>query len=226
MPIGFLVQLLEAIMEENTATSTTKMATESSVSRVAQSDIHRQDDSTRQRGFRKPSVGMLPTAFITCTHTLVQSTSGNKLLLTNKSIRNGYVPCTCIGVQLPFNFVSVPDTQLEALENAYAKRAEEESQRYHQSLEDRLTEYQRDLEARYKEQLDTEMSLFQTKELAKTRLEERERYQQEALREKEEAQLKLQRKLDELRRSELQLKEQYCKKEQVWNSANPVLYFY
>ena len=70
------------------------------------------------------------------------------------------------------------------------------------------------------------MSLFKTKELAKTRLEERERYQQEALREKEETQLKLQRKLDELRRSELQLKEQYCKKEQVWNSVNPVLHCY
>lgn len=109
----------------------------------------------------------------------------------------------------------IPGTQLEALENAYAKKAEEESQRYHQSIEDRLSEYQRDLDARYKEQLKTEMSLFQVRELAKARLEEREKCREEAAREKEEGHLKLQRKLNELRRSELQLKEQYCKKEQV-----------
>lgn len=110
-------------------------------------------------------------------------------------------------------------TQLQALENAYARKAEEETQKYQQSLDDRLSEYQRDLEARYKKQLETEMNLFQTKELVKARLEERERYQREALKEREEAQQKHQHRLDDLRRNELQLKERYCKKEQVSRSS-------
>ena len=59
------------------------------------------------------------------------------------------------------------------------------------------------------------MNLFRTKELVKARLEEREKYQSEALKEREEAQHKHQQRLDDLRRSELQLKERYCKKEQV-----------
>ena len=106
-------------------------------------------------------------------------------------------------------------TQLQALENAYARKAEEETQKYQKSLEDRLSEYQRDLEARYKTQLETEMNLFRSRELVKARLEEREKYQREILREKEEAQLKHQQKMDDLRRSELQMKERYCRKEQV-----------
>ncbi len=59
------------------------------------------------------------------------------------------------------------------------------------------------------------MNLFRTKELVKARLEEREQYQKEALKEREEAQRKHQQRLDDLRRSELQLKERYCIKEQV-----------
>ena len=134
-------------------------------------------------------------------------------------LRDGCAVCH----KLLLHFVSIPGTQLEALESAYARKAEEESQRYHQSIEDRLSEYQRDLEARYKEQLKTEMSLFQVKEVAKARQEEREKCRQEAAREKEEAHLKLQRKLDELRRNELQLKEQYCRKEQVGQSTLGIL---
>ena len=59
------------------------------------------------------------------------------------------------------------------------------------------------------------MNLFRTKELVKARLEEREKYQKEVLKEREEAQYKHQQRLDDLRRNELQLKERYCKKEQV-----------
>ena len=115
---------------------------------------------------------------------------------------------------------SSPATQLQALENAYTRKVEEETRKYQQSREDQLSEYQRDLEARYKKQLETEMNLFRTKELVKARLEEREKYQKEVLREKEEAQQKYQRRLDDLRRSELQLKERYCKKEQVMQTAS------
>ena len=64
------------------------------------------------------------------------------------------------------------------------------------------------------------MNLFQTKELVKARLEEREKYQREILREKEEAQQKHQQRLDDLRRSELQLKERYCKREQVMQASS------
>ena len=49
----------------------------------------------------------------------------------------------------------------------------------------------------------------------KARLEEREKYQREILREREESQQKHQERLADLKRSELQMKERYCKKEQV-----------
>ena len=97
----------------------------------------------------------------------------------------------------------------------YARKAEEESLKCQASLDDRLLTLQRDLEARYKHQLESELTLYQTRELAKVRQEERDRYREELAREREGLQQVHQLKLEEVKRSEQHMLEKYRRKEQV-----------
>ena len=107
------------------------------------------------------------------------------------------------------------DEQLQALDRSYAQKAEQHSVRCQQNLEERLLTFQRDLETQYKKQLETELSLYRTRELVKMRLEERERYQGDLTRERTEMVQNHQKKIDELRKSEMQMLERFRKKEQV-----------
>ncbi len=75
--------------------------------------------------------------------------------------------------------------------------------------------FQRDLEAQHKHQLETELSLYKSRELAKVKIEERERYQRELTGERLEITLTHQKKIEELRKLEQQMLERYRKKEQV-----------
>ena len=75
--------------------------------------------------------------------------------------------------------------------------------------------FQRDLEAQYKSQLETELSLYKSRELAKVRMEEREKYQQELASERVGATVAHQKKIEELRKTEQQMMDRYRKKEQV-----------
>ncbi len=75
--------------------------------------------------------------------------------------------------------------------------------------------FQRDLEAQHKHQLETELSLYKNRELAKVKIEERERYQRELTGERLEITLAHQKKIEELRKLEQQMLERYRKKEQV-----------
>ena len=107
------------------------------------------------------------------------------------------------------------DEQLKVLDQSYAQKAEQHSVRCQQNLEERLSAFQRELEAQYKNQLETELSLYRTRELAKMRLEEREKYQEDLTKEKMEMVQNHQKKIDELRKSEVQMLERFRKKEQV-----------
>ncbi len=104
---------------------------------------------------------------------------------------------------------------MEELDTSYARRAEEESAKCQLSLEDRLSAFQRDLEARYKRQLETELTLYRSRELAKARLEERQRYQEELAKEKEVVYHAHQVRMEEVRKSEQRIMEKYRRKEQV-----------
>jgi len=110
---------------------------------------------------------------------------------------------------------SLKADRLEQLDISYARKAEEESARSQQSIEDRLLALQRDLEARYKQRLEAEISQFRSRELAKVRQKEKEQYQQEIEKEKAELHCRHQLRLDEVKRSEQQLMEKYHRKEQV-----------
>jgi oral-facial-digital syndrome 1 protein len=110
--------------------------------------------------------------------------------------------------------VSLAD-KLEELDISYARRAEEESVKCQLSVEDRLLSFQRDLEVRYKQQLETELELYRSRELAKVRQEERDRHREELAKEKSDLQCAHQLKLEEVRKSEQRLVEKYRMKEQV-----------
>lgn len=105
--------------------------------------------------------------------------------------------------------------KLEALEEVYARKVEEETMKCEQSLEDRLAAVQNDLKTRYKRQLETEMSLYQARELAKVRREEREKYHNELAKEKEELQHAYHLRLENVKKSENSLAEMYHRKEKV-----------
>lgn len=75
--------------------------------------------------------------------------------------------------------------------------------------------FQRDLEAQHKLQLETELSLYKSRELAKVRMEEREKCQRELTGERLQITLAHQKKIEELRKMEQQMLERYRKKEQV-----------
>lgn len=105
--------------------------------------------------------------------------------------------------------------RLEALDQSYAYKAEQESQKSQASLEDRLASFQSDLETRYKRQFEAEMMLYRTRELAKVREEEREKYQRELSKEKDEMHRNYQLRLEETRKSEQRVMERYRMKEQV-----------
>ena len=105
--------------------------------------------------------------------------------------------------------------KLEALDEVYARKVEEEALKCTASLEDRLATVQTDLEACYKSRLDTEMSLYQERELAKVRREERDRYHDKLDKEKEELQNAYHLRLENVKKSEKNLAEIYHRKEMV-----------
>lgn len=113
---------------------------------------------------------------------------------------------------MPFALIA---DRLEELDISYARRAEEESVKCRSSVEDRLSAFQHDLEARYKQQLETELSLYRSKELARARQEEREQHREELAKEKSELHHTHQLKLEEVKKSEQRMMEKYRRKEQV-----------
>ena len=105
------------------------------------------------------------------------------------------------------------------MDQTYARKAEEEATKCQLALEDRLSMLQHELEARYKDKLDSELTLHRNRELVKVRLEERERYQQELAKERQTLQHMHQLKLDEMKKSEQRMLEKYRRKEQVQKKA-------
>ena len=105
---------------------------------------------------------------------------------------------------------------MEALDQSYARKAEEATVKNQLSLEDRLTAFQRDLEARYKRQLETEMADYRRRELAKVRQEEMDKHRAEMNKEREELHRNHQLRLEEARKSEQQMMERYHMKEKVF----------
>lgn len=97
----------------------------------------------------------------------------------------------------------------------YARKAEEESIKCQATLEDRLLALQRDLEARYKHQLESELALYRNREIAKVRQEERDGHREELAKEKESLHCQHQLRLEEGKKSEQRMTEKYRRKEQV-----------
>ena len=105
--------------------------------------------------------------------------------------------------------------KLQALEDSYAQRAEEENRRYQQTLEERMAAFQRESESRYKRQLEVEMAHFREREVAEMRVEERERFQEEVGRMRSELHGVYQQKMEGVRKIELETLERLRRKEQV-----------
>lgn len=119
---------------------------------------------------------------------------------------------------LPFSFTCFHPpsaAKLQALDESYAHKAAEESIKCHQALEERMTVFQRECEVRYQRQLKTEMAHFRERELAQARCEERERWREEVGRERKELQETHRRKMEAMRRMELETLERLRRKEQV-----------
>lgn len=112
-------------------------------------------------------------------------------------------------------YIAFAADRLEELDISYARRAEEESIKCQLSLEDRLSAFQRDLEARYKQQLESELALHCNRELVKARQEERDRYQEELGKIKENLRHMHQLRLEDVKKSEQCMIEKYRRKEQV-----------
>ena len=108
--------------------------------------------------------------------------------------------------------------RLQALDESYAGRVEEEGRRHQQSLEERMAAFQRETEARYRGQLETEMAHFRERELARMRQEERARGQEELSRERAELHHAHQQKLEAVRRMEQESLLRLRRKEQVSGS--------
>lgn len=104
---------------------------------------------------------------------------------------------------------------MKALDQSYALKVEQQSIKHQQNFEERLLALQRDLEGQYKRQLATELSLCQSRDVARMKLEERERYQKDLARERAQMSEEHQKKMSELRRSEVQMMERFRKKEQA-----------
>ncbi len=104
---------------------------------------------------------------------------------------------------------------MTALDQCYGQKAQEENAKTKRNREERLLCYQQELEAQYKHQLETELSLYKSRELARVRNEERDRYQKELAAERLEATVAHQKQVQELRNMEQQMLERYRKKEQV-----------
>lgn len=121
--------------------------------------------------------------------------------------------------------VCVIADRLQELDVSYARRAEEESMKCRYSVEDRLSEFQRDLEIRCKQQLETELSLYRSKELAKAKQEERDRYREELAKEKSVLHHAHQLKLEEVKKSEQHMMEKYRRKEQVLAAVTNIIYY-
>ena len=104
---------------------------------------------------------------------------------------------------------------MEELDASYARRTEEECIKCQFSLEDRLLAFRQDLEARYKQQLETELTLYRSRELSRLRQEERESYRQQMAKERADLNHVHQLKLEEARKAEHRMEEKYRRKEQV-----------
>ncbi len=105
--------------------------------------------------------------------------------------------------------------KLKQLEDKYAQKSEEESGRYRASLEQRLEAVQKELESHYKKQLQTELELFQIRELTKMRQEEKEKYRAELAKDREELQHVYSMKMASVKKSEKNSMEMYRRKEKV-----------
>ena len=93
--------------------------------------------------------------------------------------------------------------------------SEAEQNRYRVSLDERLGVVQKELEGHYKKQLQTEMELFEVRELARVRQEEQERHVSQLAREREELQRVYHLRLDSVKKSEKNNMEMYRRKEKV-----------
>ena len=107
------------------------------------------------------------------------------------------------------------EAQLQALDRSYALRAEEEKRRCQHSLDERLAAYQRECDAHSRAEREREMAVLREGELKRVREEERERWQGEVGRKREELEGKHGAKMAALRQTELETMERLRRKEQV-----------
>lgn len=105
--------------------------------------------------------------------------------------------------------------KLQALDESYANKVEEETRRSEQALEERMAVFQRDCEGQHRRQLEAEMVHFRERELARMREEERERCESEMRRVREELLGAHRQKLEAVRKMEVETLERLRRKEQV-----------
>ena len=105
--------------------------------------------------------------------------------------------------------------RLQALDESYAEKMAQESQRCRHNLEERLATVQRDLDSHYKQQLALEVRLFRERELVRVRAEEKEGHEGRMRAVRAELGREHQTKMEALRRQELQMVERLRRKEQV-----------
>lgn len=110
--------------------------------------------------------------------------------------------------------------KLQALEESYARKAEEENRRHQQSLEQQMIASGHESEARLRRQLEVEMAQFREREVSRMRLEERERYQEEQGRLRTELEGSHRQKLEAVRKMEVDTLERLRRKEQVCSNTH------
>ena len=111
--------------------------------------------------------------------------------------------------------MSTAAAKLQALDESYAHKAEEETRKSQQAVEERMAVFQRECERQHQRQLEAEMAHFRERELARMREEERERCEEEVGRVREELQGAHRQKLEAVRKMELEALQRLRRKEQV-----------
>ncbi|XP_070552716.1 centriole and centriolar satellite protein OFD1-like [Ptychodera flava] len=114
--------------------------------------------------------------------------------------------------ELPSHLVSLDD-KLDSVEKAYLSKADD--QEFDKSLEDKLLEYQRKLEAKSKSSLEAEISKFKDNELERVKLQEREKMRKELTAGRKELEKTYQIKLDALAERERNTLERLQKEREI-----------
>ncbi|KAL5460406.1 hypothetical protein EMCRGX_G033852 [Ephydatia muelleri] len=104
--------------------------------------------------------------------------------------------------------------KLQALEEAYAQRTEEELAKCQEHLEERIVSVQLECEQQYKKQLQAELAHFRERELSEMRLEEKNKSHHELTRLRAELESGYRQRSEAVRKMELEMLERMKHKEQ------------